>query len=64
MEHHRAGQLPQAEALYRQIFDVTGQRDKAVNEYRLAVQTNHNTQGAANEARLHLQKPYTRPEGE
>ena len=45
------------------IFDVTGQRDRAVNEYRLAVQTNDNTQGAVNEARLYLQKPYTRPEG-
>jgi aminopeptidase N len=46
------------------IFDVTGQRDRAVNEYRLAVQTNDNTQGAVNEARLYLQKPYTRPENE
>jgi tetratricopeptide (TPR) repeat protein len=26
------------------IFDVTGQRERAVNEYRLAVQTNDNTQ--------------------
>ena len=46
------------------IFDVTGQRDRAVNEYRLAVQTNDNTQGAVNEARLYLQKPYTRPEND
>ena len=44
------------------IFDVTGQRDRAVNEYRLAVQTNDNTQGAVNEARLYLQKPFKRPE--
>ncbi len=43
------------------IFDVTGQRDRAVNEYRLAIQTNDNTQGAINEARQSLQKPYTRP---
>jgi aminopeptidase N len=42
------------------IFDVTGQRDRAVNEYRLAVQTNDNTQGAVNEARALMQKPYTR----
>lgn len=42
------------------IFDVTGQRDRAVNEYRLAVQTNDNTQGAINEARQWLTKPYTR----
>lgn len=44
------------------IFDLTGQRDRAVNEYRLAVQTNDNTQGALNEARMLLQKPYKRPE--
>jgi tetratricopeptide (TPR) repeat protein len=46
------------------IFDITGQRDRAVNEYRLAVQTNDNTQGALNEAREWLQKPYKRPESE
>jgi aminopeptidase N len=46
------------------IFDITGQRDRAVNEYRLAVQTNDNTQGAVNEARLLLQHPYKRPESE
>jgi len=43
------------------IFDITGQRDRAVNEYRLAIQTNDNTQGALNEARQDLQKPYARP---
>ncbi|MFP5236836.1 MAG: M1 family aminopeptidase [Acidobacteriota bacterium] len=43
------------------IFDITGQRDRAVNEYRLAIQTNDNTQGALNEARLYLQKPYKLP---
>jgi predicted negative regulator of RcsB-dependent stress response len=42
------------------IFDVTGQRERAVNEYRLAIQTNDNTQGAINEARALMQKPYTR----
>ena len=46
------------------IFDITGQRDRAVNEYRLAVQTNDNTQGAVNEARLYLQKPYKRPDNQ
>jgi tetratricopeptide (TPR) repeat protein len=46
------------------IFDLTGQRDRAVNEYRLAVQTNDNTQGAVNEARMYLQKPYLRPEND
>ncbi len=44
------------------IFDITGQRDRAVNEYRLAVQTNDNTQGAVNEARQYLQKPYKLPD--
>ena len=46
------------------IFDLTGQRDRAVNEYRLAIQTNDNTQGAVNQARAYLQKPYTRPDNE
>ena len=46
------------------IFDVTGQRDRAVNEYRLAVSTNDNTQGAVNEARALMQKPYERPKTE
>jgi len=46
------------------IFDITGQRDRAVNEYRLAVQTNDNTQGAVNEARQWLQKPYKLPDTE
>ena len=47
-----------------QIFDLTGQRDRAVNEYRLALQTNDNTQGALNEARQDLQTPFKRPEAE
>ena len=46
------------------IFDVTGQRDRAVNEYRQAVQTNDNTGGAVNEARKYLQQPYKRPDTE
>ncbi len=44
------------------IFDVTGQRDRAVNEYRQAIQTNDNTQGAVNTARAYLMKPYVRPD--
>ncbi len=40
------------------VFDCTGQRERAVNEYRLAVQTNDNTQGAVNEARADMQKAY------
>jgi aminopeptidase N len=45
------------------IFDVTGQRERAVNEYRQAVQTNDNTQGALEEARKYLQKAYEREKG-
>ena len=40
------------------IFDITGQRERAVNEYRQAIQTNDNTQGAINEARSLMQKPF------
>src|SRR5947199_4700690 len=42
------------------IFDATGQRDRATNEYRQALQTNDNTQGALDEARRYQQKPYQR----
>jgi hypothetical protein len=45
-----------------QIFDITGQRDRAVAEYRLAVQTNDNTQGCVNEGRQWLTKPYKLPD--
>jgi predicted negative regulator of RcsB-dependent stress response len=45
------------------IFDVTGQRERAVNEYRQAIQTNDNTQGALDEARRCMQKPYEREKG-
>jgi hypothetical protein len=44
------------------IFDVTGQRDRAVHEYQQAIQTNDNTQGAVNTARAYLAKPYVRNE--
>jgi hypothetical protein len=42
------------------IFDITGQRERAVNEYRQAMQTNDNTQGAQDEARKYLQTPYAK----
>jgi tetratricopeptide (TPR) repeat protein len=42
------------------IFDITGQRERAVNEYRQAIQTNDNTQGAIDESRRYMQKPYER----
>ncbi|MGH9501105.1 MAG: M1 family aminopeptidase [Terriglobales bacterium] len=40
------------------IFDITGQRERAVGEYRQALQTNDNTQGALDEARKYLQKGF------
>jgi aminopeptidase N len=43
------------------IFDITGQRERAVNEYRQALQTNDNTFGALEDARKYLQKAYERP---
>jgi hypothetical protein len=45
------------------IFDITGQRERATNEYRQALQTNDNTQGALDEARRYLEKPYAPPKG-
>lgn len=46
------------------IFDLTGQRDRAITEYREALQTNDNTAGALNEARHWIQTPYKRPDSE
>jgi aminopeptidase N len=43
------------------IFDMTGQRDRAVNEYTLAVRTKDNSQGALEEASKYLKQPYERP---
>ena len=40
------------------IFDLTGQRERATNEYRQALQTNDNTQNALDEARKYLQSPF------
>ncbi|MGA9527408.1 MAG: M1 family aminopeptidase, partial [Terriglobales bacterium] len=45
------------------IFDITGQRERAVNEYRQALQTNDNTQGALDEARRYMQKAFDREPG-
>ena len=42
-----------------QIFDVTGQRDRALNEYERALHTNDNTQGALNLANRYILKPYS-----
>jgi hypothetical protein len=46
------------------IFDLTGQRERALGEYRQALQTNDNTQGALDEARQYMAKPYERNEGQ
>jgi aminopeptidase N len=45
------------------IFDTTGQRERAVNEYRQAIQTNDNTSGALDETRKYMQKPFEREKG-
>jgi len=42
------------------IFDITGQRDRAVNEYNLAIRTKDNTQGAQEEAGKYLKQAYER----
>lgn len=42
-----------------EIFDATGQRDRALNEYERALHTNDNTQGALDLANRYIQKPYT-----
>ncbi len=42
------------------IFDITGQRERAVNEYQLAQRTRDNTQGAQDEVAKYLKKPYER----
>jgi len=44
------------------IFDVTGQRDRALNEYRLAQRTGDNTRGAQDEAAKYTKDPYKRGE--
>jgi len=43
------------------VFDVTGQRDRALNEYQRALQTNNNAQGALDEANKYIQHPYSEP---
>lgn len=45
------------------IFDTTGQRERAVNEYRQALQTNDNTAGALDETRKYMQKAFEREKG-
>jgi hypothetical protein len=42
------------------IFDITGQRDRAVNEYNQAIRTRDDTQGAQEEASKYLKTAYQR----
>ena len=44
------------------IFDVTGQRERARNEFQLALRTKDNTQGAQEEAAKYIDQAYQRPE--
>ena len=46
------------------IFDVTGQRDRAVNEYKQAIRTHDNTAGAQEEAARYSTKPYEQKNSE
>jgi len=43
------------------IFDTTGQRERALNEYRIAAETNDNTRGAQDEVSRYRQSPYRAP---
>lgn len=40
------------------LFDALGERERAVNQYRQALQTNDDTGGALSLARKYLQAPY------
>jgi hypothetical protein len=42
------------------IFDITGQRERAQNEYNLALRTKDNTQGALEEAAKYSKEPFQR----
>lgn len=44
------------------IFDASGQRDRAVNQYREALETQDNTSGALTLAGEYLKQPYKPPE--
>jgi tetratricopeptide (TPR) repeat protein len=43
------------------IFDVTHQRERAVREYQLAIETGDNTDGAIDQARELLERPFEWP---
>jgi tetratricopeptide (TPR) repeat protein len=43
------------------IFDITRQRERAVAQYQLAIETGDNTDGAINQARELLEHPFEWP---
>jgi hypothetical protein len=43
------------------IFDITSQRERAVAQYQLAIETGNNTDGAINQARELLEHPFEWP---
>jgi tetratricopeptide (TPR) repeat protein len=43
-----------------QVLDISGQRDRAVNEYKQALRTNDDTQSALEEAQKYINSPYER----
>jgi len=47
-----------------EIFDILGQRERGVNEYSKAKQTNDNTGGCQVRAELLIKKPYSESHGE
>src|SRR5690242_7760441 len=42
------------------IYDIAGQRERALNEYRQAIRTKDNTRGALDEASKYIEAPYQR----
>jgi aminopeptidase N len=44
-----------------EIYDITDQRERAVNEYKLAQRTKDNTQGALEEAQKYINAKFERP---
>ncbi len=48
-----------AHLILGEIFDATGQRDRALNEYQRALQTKDNTGNALELANQYIKKPYT-----
>jgi tetratricopeptide (TPR) repeat protein len=42
------------------IYDISGQRDRAVDQYNQAIRTKDNTQGAQDQASKYLKTPYQR----